>query len=305
MAMDLGFDETKLGRVSIVVNELCTNILKHAVRGVIIVVSNKESISILAIDKGQGIINVSESLRDGVSTKGTAGTGLGAITRLSDRFDLYTQPEKGTVVLAAFDVSPRKEKNYSVGGFSLPMKNEIVSGDSWTCKPDPINNLLRILVADGLGHGIFAHEASRAAVEEFERYSHENPLIAVSNIHRCLKSSRGAAVGVAYIEFGTESLIYCGLGNISAQLVSAKKKKNLMTYNGTAGLVLRKTNAIPYSMASENTLIMHSDGLSTQWNPAEYSGLIQKDPLIIAGVIFRDAERGTDDVCIVVVKVNL
>ena len=38
------------------------------------------------------------SLRDGYSTAGTLGTGLGAIQRLSDQFELITTEGKGTAI---------------------------------------------------------------------------------------------------------------------------------------------------------------------------------------------------------------
>ncbi len=51
-------------------------------------------IEIIALDKGPGIADVAASLRDGYSTAGTMGGGLGALSRLSDTFEIYTQPGK-------------------------------------------------------------------------------------------------------------------------------------------------------------------------------------------------------------------
>ena len=57
-------------------------------------------VEILALDKGPGIRDLERSLRDGYSTAGGAGTGLGAISRLSSEFDVYSPPGKGTALLA-------------------------------------------------------------------------------------------------------------------------------------------------------------------------------------------------------------
>lgn len=306
IALEMGFDEVRLGKIAIVVSELGTNILKHALRGEIIVTSNNDSISLVALDKGPGISNVAESLKDGYSTAGTAGNGLGAIKRLASHFDLFTQKDKGTVALATFnlDVAKNHTTKFVCNGFSLPVKGEIVSGDSWSYKADESQNMYQILIADGLGHGIFANEASMAAVAEFERFKHESPLVAVTNIHRCLKSTRGAAVAVAFCTPTTNMIEYCGLGNISGSIVSHKARRNLSSFNGTAGVVLRKTQSLPYPMDANSILIMHSDGLSTQWNLSNYLGLMLKDPLIIAAVLYRDFVRGNDDVTVVVAKDN-
>ena len=40
--------------------------------------------------------DVAQNLEDGFSTAGSPGTGLGAIVRLADDFDLYSRPESGT-----------------------------------------------------------------------------------------------------------------------------------------------------------------------------------------------------------------
>ena len=46
-------------------------------------------------------------MRDGHSTSGTLGIGLGAIRRLADFCDLYSVPGHGTVLVARFWPEPR------------------------------------------------------------------------------------------------------------------------------------------------------------------------------------------------------
>lgn len=103
VARTLAFDETEAGKLAIVVTETATNLLKHARNGEMLISTvehgGRHGISVLAIDRGPGIANVTESLRDGYSTSGSPGTGLGAIRRLSSGFEIYSRPE-GTAVLA-------------------------------------------------------------------------------------------------------------------------------------------------------------------------------------------------------------
>src|SRR5262245_17692755 len=72
LARSLGFDTTDTGRVALVVTELATNLVKHAVSGGILLRglsgSNGAGVEILAIDKGRGIADLQASLRDGYST---------------------------------------------------------------------------------------------------------------------------------------------------------------------------------------------------------------------------------------------
>lgn len=296
-SVDLGLDEIKSGAVSIVINELVTNILKHAHRGEVICTMDDRSLSIIALDKGHGIENIMEALRDGFSSSGTAGTGLGAVKRLASEFDIFSRPGSGTVVLAKFNLADKDPSQFESFGFSLPVKGEIVSGDDWA---DKKIGFYKILVADGLGHGLMAHEAARAAVTTFIDSRDSNLLDEVNLLHLALRSTRGAAVAVAQVDPENKILEYCGLGNIVGTIVSKTGTKKLISYNGTAGHQLRKIQSLPYPFEKDSILVMHSDGLSTNWNVLDYPGLIIKHPLIIAGVLYRDFSRGTDDVTVVV-----
>lgn len=296
-AQDLEFDEVICGEISIVIAELATNILKHAKEGEIITSLSEYSLDIIAIDSGPGIENVSQALGDGYSTHGTAGNGLGAIKRLSDDFDVYSVPGQGTIVSAVFR---KKETPSQVEffGFSLPVKGEKVSGDNWTeIFVDQKNYLM---ISDGLGHGLLAHEASLAAVSVFEGSDHHNPLMDIQNLHNGLRGTRGAAISVAYVNPEKKILEYCGLGNILGSIVSHESSKRLISYNGTVGVQLRKTQTLPYPINSNSVVVFQSDGLTTHWNILEHPGLIVKHPLIIAAFLYQKYSRGNDDVTVVV-----
>jgi hypothetical protein len=118
---------------------------------------------VVAIDKGPGIAHLSESLRDGHSTTGTPGTGLGAVIRQSHAHDLYSAPGLGTAVLARLQpglVPVRKtEISPSWGAVCLPKPGEEAHGDSWAAANLPGGGQI-LMVADGLGHGPSANLAS-------------------------------------------------------------------------------------------------------------------------------------------------
>ncbi len=104
LASKLGFNQTDVGKAAIVATEAATNLAKHAVQGEVVVRlledQDRSGIEILALDKGPGMVNVAQSLRDGYSTAGSPGTGMGAMRRLARSFDLHSDPTKGTAVLA-------------------------------------------------------------------------------------------------------------------------------------------------------------------------------------------------------------
>ena len=90
LAASLGFDETDVGRVAIVVTEAATNLVKHATGGEILGraagTAKCAALEMLALDRGPGIESVAAALRDGFSSAGSAGTGLGAIQAAARAF---------------------------------------------------------------------------------------------------------------------------------------------------------------------------------------------------------------------------
>ena len=48
--------------------------------------------------------------------------------------------------------------------------------------------------------------------------------------------------------------------------------------------------------------MLHSDGLQTRWQLARYPGLLERDPSVVSAVLYRDHERGRDDVTVVTVR---
>jgi anti-sigma regulatory factor (Ser/Thr protein kinase) len=121
VAASLGFDENTSGRLAIIVTEAATNLIKHARGGEVFIGpaadGAQRGVQVIAIDKGRGIANVGASLRDGYSTAGTSGTGLGAIQRASNTFDVYSGPQGGTVVAAT--VYPSGEHSPILGAVSV------------------------------------------------------------------------------------------------------------------------------------------------------------------------------------------
>lgn len=308
LASRLGFNETERGKVGIVVTEAANNLVRHAKDGELVLqplTRNKiEGIEILALDKGPGISNISECLRDGFSTGGTSGTGLGAMSRLSAFFDIYSVPKLGSACLSQLwaNSSPVKplESDLDRGVVCLPKIGEEISGDAWATAQNSGRTLL--LVADGLGHGPQAAQASREAVRIFRANLGKSPKEIVEAAHAALRSTRGAALAIAEVNFEQLTVRFAGVGNISGTILAQEKTNSLVSYNGTVGHEVRKIQEFVYPWPKGGLLVMHSDGLGSQWRLDRYPGLVTKHPSLIAGVLYRDFNRGRDDVTVLVVR---
>src|SRR5215212_4668216 len=103
-ASALDFSEKDLAELDIVVQEIGTNAARYAEGGGWLHFTTppgaEPGIEIFYCDRGPGIHDLDRAVRDGVSTSGGLGAGLGAIRRLMDEFDVYStvkaaRPERG------------------------------------------------------------------------------------------------------------------------------------------------------------------------------------------------------------------
>src|SRR5579862_1822274 len=106
LAQDLQLGEVRAGAVALVATEMATNLVKHAGNGTMLFQRVRENgssgLRIMAIDKGPGIADVTRALQDGHSTAGSMGTGLGAVRRVADQFEVYSASGMGTLIRAEF-----------------------------------------------------------------------------------------------------------------------------------------------------------------------------------------------------------
>jgi anti-sigma regulatory factor (Ser/Thr protein kinase) len=309
IAHSLNFSVERAGRVAIVSTELASNLVKHAPSGEMVITQIQNgalhAVELLALDKGPGMENVAECLRDGYSTAGSAGNGLGAIQRLSDSVDLFTRTGEGTVIAARLWSNPPAKvpgppPRLDVAGFSLAMKGEDVSGDAWLALPCPRG--CTILVVDGLGHGVIAFEAAKSAVDAFDCAPGDGPVELLNRVHGALRSTRGAAGAIAQIDIDAGEIRYAGIGNIASSIVGSERSRNLVSMNGILGHEIRTLREFSYAWPAGGTLILCSDGISTRLNLADYPGLLRRSCATVAGVIYRDHFRGRDDVTVVVAR---
>ena len=306
LAAKLGFDDTQAGKVSLAVTESGTNIVKHAGRGLLLLrgieCEGIVGIEVVALDKGPGISDVAASLRDGHSTQGTMGGGLGALSRLSPNFQIFTQPGRGTALRIELWSKALSDRPlpFEYGGVCLAKPGEPVPGDGWSAQT--WRDQLTVLVADGLGHGVDAHRAARAATEVLAAHPQSEPLALIEACHGSLARTRGAAVAVAKLVASGQRGTFAGVGNIVARVEGTSASRHLVSYNGTVGHTLRKVQEVSFPWPTGALLILHSDGLGTHWELSAYPGLATRHPALIAAVLYRDYDRGRDDVSVVVVR---
>ena len=298
-------DENDLGRLAVVATEAATNIHRHAGSGMILLrklgPGERRGVEILAIDRGPGIADLNRALQDGFSTTGTQGSGLGAMRRVATVFDVYSQMGQGTVLLVqiwAGNAEP--EELFRTGAVCVPVAEETECGDDWGVRES--GSRFHLMMADGLGHGPQAAEASDRALEFFHAGPEASPESILHRIHAGLRATRGAAASVVMIEPARGKTLYAGIGNISGTVVDGAQVKRMVSLNGIVGHAVRTLRSFDYPWTPTSLLIMHSDGLQSRWSLDAYPGLQVRHPATIAGLLFRDFARSRDDVSVVVAR---
>ncbi len=307
-AKAIGFLETDVGRVAIVATELATNLLKHARQGELLISvfddGEGAGIECLALDRGPGIPDVAASMRDGHSTAGSAGNGLGAIARQSQVLDIYSSKAHGSAVLARIykgdPASGAPKATPPTGVVCVPMAGEDACGDAWSVKRTGAG--LCVMVVDGLGHGPLAATASHAAVMAFEGGDGAPSADMMQRLHTALRPTRGAAASIAALPANGDEITFVGVGNVAGAVVSATETKRMVSHNGTLGHTLKTVKPFTYPAQGEILVVLASDGLGTAWSLDSYPGLRLRHPSLIAGVLYRDFSRRRDDVTVLVAR---
>ncbi len=104
LAIALGFSSGDATLIATAISELARNIVTYAKSGEIRLKvlngSPRQGIELVAYDRGPGIRDIQQALRDGFSTSGSLGLGLPGVKRLVDEFEIVSAENSGTKVTA-------------------------------------------------------------------------------------------------------------------------------------------------------------------------------------------------------------
>lgn len=282
--------------------ELASNAHRHAHGGQLLLqpVVGLPALDVVAFDRGPGRADLARCFRDGFTTVGSLGVGLGAVARRATSVDACSEPGVGTVLCARVGpVTPAP----MVAAYGSPARGEQVNGDAWAWA-STADGLL-IVLADGLGHGPAAATASHRAVADLAELLDAEPSAVVERIHRRLRGTRGAAVTAALLRAATPDrpgeLIVAGVGNVAATVVGGDGQvRRTLIGHGTAGLAVSRPPQTTTAVPAGAVVVLHTDGLTSSWNLLGRTDVVRSGPGVIAGVLLRDVERGNDDTGIVV-----
>jgi anti-sigma regulatory factor (Ser/Thr protein kinase) len=302
------FDGVRAGKIDIVIAEITSNLGKYANGGQILsgVGSDGygEYFEVVCVDEGPGIPDLGRVLSDGYSSTGSLGHGLGSIKRLSDQFDLYSIRDWGTILVSRVykdELPGVKKKKIDCVGLNVPKTGEQVSGDGFFIDDGPDH--WRILVADGLGHGVGAHAAVETAGAAFAECADESPTETIRFLHDRIRKTRGVVGVVIVLDKRTRRWKIAGVGNISIKWMGQNGSRTYVSYNGIIGFnIPGSINDQELSQDDFHQFIACSDGIRSRWDIGRFPGIGVHHGMIIASAIYKEFARGTDDTSIIVCK---
>lgn len=301
LARRLQFPQARADQLALAVTEAAANLYTHARQGSMLVRITRDAdnagVELVSIDAGPGFRANGGALRDGHSTSGTLGIGLGAIRRLSDFCDLYSMPGHSTVLVARFWPAPRTGA-VSSAGLVRPITGETECGDTFGAVET--DGSVTGVLCDGLGHGPLAAIAATEAVQAVLESPADEPAALVQRAHRRLAHTRGGAIAVVRVT--GQAVLFAGLGNIAGVILAEDTRRGMISVPGIAGHQARAIRQFEYDAVPGAAVILHSDGISGRWAPEALPGLNARDPLVIAAALLAEAGTRRDDAGVLVLK---
>ena len=305
LAAAAGLDESRSGDAGLVATEAATNVIRHARHGGALLATLRDGtragVLCIAWDRGPGM-DVEACMRDGMSTAGTPGKGLGAIARIASQYDIYARRGGGTIVVATIypraPVKPAREK-FAIGAVCVPYPGEPIAGDGYAAHF--AGDVATLLVCDGLGHGDGAAQATAAVLDVFHAAPLDAPSAILARAHDAARSTRGAAATIVRVDRTAATCTVAGVGNVQAWIVGGSARQ-LVTQHGTLGQATPRVREEVHPLGPQSFVVLHSDGIRTRWNLDDHPGLPGRMPTTIAAALWRDFGRGRDDTTVVVLR---
>ena len=245
--------------------------------------------------------DVDRSARDGHSTAGTLGIGLGAIARQASWLDVHSVPGQGTVLAAQVWPAEAPAPAWAAGS-TRPMTGE-----------------------DGLRRRLRRARRRRPAPGAGLRRARPRPAGRAPPPHgRCARSApprpdrrprwsstctgrcRTPAAPRSRSPSSTPTPAWSG----TPASATSPARSSTATAAGAAWCRCPASPATSGRRSASSTtrspparvLVMHSDGVVDRWNVDDYPGLLDRSPLVIAATVLRDAGVRRDDACVLVAR---
>jgi len=305
LAESLGFNSKDCEEIVLAVTELATNLTKHTSGGTITLhaTEGRPGIQVESEDYGPGIPNVEQALADGYSTAGSLGTGLGTVNRLMHELEFYALSPTGTRIVCQRWLRSRGTEPFAhwleFGAATRAYRLQPENGDAFFTRQWEGSALAGVI--DGLGHGPFAQRAAQCARRYLDQHFDQSLENLFRGVGRACSATRGVVMALARFDAAQRTVTTASVGNIETRLIGGANR-NVAVRRGIVGLNAPNPVVAEHPWGPESILIMHSDGLPTQWEWEDFRHIATSAPGIIAQRLLTNLGKIDDDSTVLVAR---
>ena len=310
MAAEIGFDNKVTNEITLVVKELASNLAKYATLGRLILSQlsdhGRAGIKIESVDSGPGIADVKQAIMDEFSTSDSLGYGLGSVNRMMDEFDIQSQRSEGggTQIVCKRWISGETHEisscPLSLGAATRISPHSKLNGDAFVLKKWDKSALAAVI--DGLGHGKHAHHAAKKAQEYIDSHFDQPLKNIFHGVGYNCRGTRGVVMALARFDWEKTRLTFASIGNIEARVFGSPEPMKFVIRRGIVGVKAPNPVVTEHRWGPNNMMVLHSDGMRTNWRWEVFSHLSDKSATVIAQKLISALVKDNDDATVVVVK---
>jgi phosphoserine phosphatase RsbX len=157
-----------------------------------------------------------------------------------------------------------------------------------------------VAVADGLGHGPAAHEASSLFCTIVGLHADEALETIMGRASHAMAGTRGAAAALIRMDTGNDTLEYCGVGNIELRSVSEERVAPVNA-PGIVGHRMHRLKTFDYPVVEGDLFVVFSDGISSRFHMEQYQELPVRH---IAERLLSEHGKSHDDATCVAIRIE-
>ena len=148
--------------------------------------------------------------------------------------------------------------------------------------------------------GSLLNRLSQVAINTFIKERNNSHYNIMQSLNSALTGTLGAAIALLRIKKETNEAIFTGIGNIRGHIIpNQERTRGFISLPGIVGYNLASIKSFYYSLQPGDFVILASDGLKSSFTMNETNYC---DASLLAGLIYRDFNRGNDDTTVVVFR---
>ncbi len=178
-------------------------------------------------------------------------------------------------------------------GVNRPCQGERVSGDGLFYHED--DNGIILSVSDGLGHGDQAHDVSTQISAFLDHHHHHDIGLLITQVHKHISPSIGAAMGIAYINFNDHTVSFCGIGNVGGYLLGSREKSFVCKDGMVGANNMRKPLLQSEALSRGDKVVLASDGIHERFYSKGKRSIFKRKPAAIVYYLLSDFSKSYDD----------